>query len=183
MDLRRDALAGAAEWIVAVERCARTTPGLVATVGRIDAQPGVGNVVAGTCLASLDIRHADDVIRTAALRHVLESAQEIAARRDLTVATEMQLDQPAVAMNPTLAVQLERSVTRAGLPVFQMASGAGHDAMIAASRMPAGMLLLRTPRGISHHPDESVTEDAVVAALAVGEEFLDDVARDPSWLT
>jgi allantoate deiminase len=154
----------------------------VATVGRIDAQPGVGNVVAGTCRASLDIRHVDDVIRAAALRHMLESAEAIAARRDLAVTTDMQLDQPAVAMNPVLAVQLERSVTRAGFPVLQMASGAGHDAMIAASRMPAGMLLLRTPRGISHHPDESVSEDAVAAALAVGGEFLDDVARDPAWL-
>jgi allantoate deiminase len=183
MDLRRDALAGAAEWIVGVERFARSMPGMVATVGRIDAQPGVGNVVAGTCRASLDVRHADDVMRAAAVRHLFESAQEIAARRDLTVTAEMTLDQPAVAMNPMLAVQLERSVTRAGLPVFQMASGAGHDAMIAASRMPAGMLLLRTSRGISHHPDESVSEDAVEAALAVGGEFLDDVARDPSWLT
>ena len=58
-----------------------------------------------------------------------------------------------------------------------MASGAGHDAMIMAARMPAAMLFLRSPGGISHHPDETVLEEDVAAALAVGHAFLDDLAR------
>ena len=117
------------------------------------------------------------------MRDLLECAREAAARRHLVLAIETHLDQAAVAMNPMLVIQLERSVMRAGFPSLYMTSGAGHDAMIVASRMPAAMLLLRSPGGISHHPDESVTEDAVTAALAVGLEFLDDVAQDPSWLT
>ncbi|MGH9348528.1 MAG: Zn-dependent hydrolase, partial [Vicinamibacterales bacterium] len=60
MQARRDALAGAAEWIGGVEREAHTTPGLVATVGRIEARPGAWNVIAGACAATLDVRHADD---------------------------------------------------------------------------------------------------------------------------
>ena len=63
MHLRRDALAGAAEWIGAVEREAAATPSLVATVGKIDAQPGAGNVIAGSVRMSLDVRHTSDDIR------------------------------------------------------------------------------------------------------------------------
>jgi allantoate deiminase len=58
-----------------------------------------------------------------------------------------------------------------------MASGAGHDAMIVASRMPAAMLFVRSPGGISHHPDEAVEVDDVAAAIAAGGAFLEDLAR------
>ena len=80
-------------------------------------------------------------------------------------------------MNPGLMAMLERSVTRAGFPVHRMASGAGHDAMVVAAHMPAAMLFLRSPGGISHHPDESVTEADVDAALTVGLAFLDELAK------
>jgi allantoate deiminase len=80
-------------------------------------------------------------------------------------------------MDPALVARLERAVHARGLPVHRLASGAGHDAMIMAARMPAAMLFLRSPGGISHHPDETVLEDDVAAALAVGRTFLDDLAR------
>jgi allantoate deiminase len=83
MHLRQDALAGAAEWIGAVERKAAATPSLVATVGKIEAQPGAGNVIAGSVRMSLDVRHTMDEVRAAAVKHLLDSAQQIAARRGL----------------------------------------------------------------------------------------------------
>jgi allantoate deiminase len=58
-----------------------------------------------------------------------------------------------------------------------MSSGAGHDAMIMARRMPAAMLFLRSPGGISHHPDESVLTEDVGAALSVGMRFLEELER------
>ncbi len=63
MRLRNDAVAGAAEWVVAVERSGPRDPGLVATVGDLRTHPGAGNVVAGQLRASLDVRHADDAVR------------------------------------------------------------------------------------------------------------------------
>src|SRR5260370_4535944 len=63
MNLRHDALAGTAEWICKVESEAQAMRGLVASVGRIQVQPGAGNVIAGNVLASLDVRHADDGTR------------------------------------------------------------------------------------------------------------------------
>ena len=176
MNARRDALAGAAEWIGAVEQHAQRTTGLVATVGRIDVHPGATNVIAGMCHASLDVRHAEDGTRAASVKTLIDAAREIGTRRGLEVTCEPHLDQASVPMNPALTTMLERSVARAGYPVHRMTSGAGHDAMVVAARMPAAMLFLRSPGGISHHPDESVTEGDVDAALTVGLEFLDELA-------
>jgi len=175
MNLRRDALAGAAEWICMVEREAQATRGLAATVGRLDVQPGAGNVIAGHALASLDVRHADDAIRKRAVASFLAGANEIAARRGLSVSSESRLDQASVAMDASLVESLKQSVERSGYPVHKMVSGAGHDAMIMASRMPAAMLFLRSPGGISHHPDETVRPEDVAAALATGKEFLEEL--------
>jgi allantoate deiminase len=172
MNLRRDALAGAAEWISAVERGARGPDGLVATVGRLDVQPGAGNVIAGRVSASLDVRHAVDAVRNTALAGLLRCAEEIAARRGLAVSSEQHLDQAAVPMDEGLTEILRHAAADSGETVHRMTSGAGHDAMIIARRMPAAMLFLRSPGGISHHPDETVLPEDVAAALTVGMRFL-----------
>ena len=176
MHARRDAVAGAAEWIGAVETVARRTPGLVATVGRIGARPGATNVVPGICEASLDVRHASDSARATAVETLRWTAEQIAARRELRVRFETHLDQPSVAMSPALVAALGRAVAAQGLPIHRIDSGAGHDAMILARRMPAAILFVRSPGGISHHPNEAVIEGDVAAALGAGLAFLDDLA-------
>jgi allantoate deiminase len=181
MAARADAIACAAEWVLAVEREAKGTPGLVATVGRIEARPGATNVIAGDCVASLDVRHAADDVRAGAIERLQSAAHEIPTRRGLSVTWRTRLDQPAVMMDPGLVAALARAVERSGAPVLQMPSGAGHDAMILAGVMPAAMLFVRSPGGISHHPDEGVAEADVAAALAAGGEFLRELAeRDVS---
>jgi allantoate deiminase len=169
---RHDALAGAAEWIGVVERAARGTPNLVATVGRLDVEPGAGNVIAAIASASLDVRHAENGVRQATVERLLDSARQIAQRRGLDVSSEPLLDQAAVPMDGAFTAILARAVADSGYPVHRMASGAGHDAMIVARRMPAAMLFVRSPGGISHHPDETVWPEDVEAALAAGLRFL-----------
>ena len=66
----------------------------------------------------------------------------------------------------------------AGLPAKQMPSGAGHDAMVMAGRMPVAMLFVRSPGGVSHHPAETVREEDVEAALHVGAKFLERLAAE-----
>jgi allantoate deiminase len=177
MHMRRDALAGAAEWIGAVEGLAHDTPGLVTTVGHIETLPGAVNVINGSCWTSLDVRHAEDAVRAAAVISLTEKARAIAVRRGLEVQWKVRLEQSSTAMSPALVAMLERAVRQTGSPVHHMTSGAGHDAMVMASRMPAAMLFVRSPLGISHHPDETVVEDDVAAALAAGRQFLEEVAR------
>jgi allantoate deiminase len=171
--LRHDALAGAAEWIACVEQGAQGAAGLMATVGRLEVEPGAENVVPGLVRASLDVRHANDTVRATALRHILSDASRIAEKRGLTVRWEQHLDQPATAMSPRLTKILEEAAASAGYPAQPMVSGAGHDAMVLARKLETAMLFLRSPGGISHHPDESVLAEDVAAALAVGLQFLE----------
>ena len=178
MHLRRDALAGAAEMIVATEAAAQQTEGLVATVGKIDVGPNVGNVVPGWAEISLDVRHAHDGVRLKTVEELSEKATAIAARRGLALQVTRQLDQPAVAMDERLTGWVLSSIQAAGFPSKQMCSGAGHDAMVMANRVPATMLFLRSPGGISHSPAESVRQEDVEAALRAGIKFLERLAGE-----
>jgi len=178
MRLRRDALAAAAEWIVRVEALALAADGLVATVGKIDVEPNAVNVVPGEARVSLDVRHAQDGARIAAVEKLLAEVGAIATLRGVTADWTRQLDQPAVPMDERLTGFLVEAIEAAGLPVKQMPSGAGHDAMVMAAVMPTAMLFLRSPGGISHHPSETVLEEDVEAALKVGREFLQRLAAE-----
>jgi len=177
MPLRRDALAAAAEWITAVESLAQSTADLVATVGRISVKPNAGNVVPGEVHVSLDLRHPLDDGRHAAVDSLVQKAREIADRRGLVNAWQVQIDQSAVPMDARLTEALTDAIGAVGLPTKKMVSGAGHDAMVMASRVPTAMLFLRSPGGISHHPDETVLLDDVECALRVGREFLQELGR------
>jgi allantoate deiminase len=182
MNLRHDALTAAAEWIVAVENLARRISGIVATVGIVEAKPGAMNVIAGEARATLDIRHASDRARTEALDELIRLAESIAARRGVTAKWRTLLAQHAVAMDPFLTEQIDHAVQKAGCEPHRMASGAGHDAMILAERIPAAMIFLRTPGGISHDPAESVHLDDVAKALECGNQLLTQLAASQEFL-
>ncbi len=173
--MRRDALTAAAEWIARVEFLALSDRELRATVGSIHAEPNAGNVIAGMARCSLDVRHASDDRRHRAVRALVEEAREIGERRGIAVEVENGLDQPAVPMDRDLTARLGRAVEACGYPVHPMMSGAGHDAMIVAPLVPSTMLFLRSPGGLSHHPNESVIPEDVDAALEVGLRFIRDV--------
>lgn len=172
MHLRRDAMAAAADWIVSVEDYANAHMGLVATVGKVEALPGTGNVIAGKVTASLDVRHASDQTRNVAVAALMSSARAAAAKRGVQLTTHSQLEQPAVPMSSHLTRLLQTAAAKAKFPSRKMTSGAGHDAMIVAQRIPCTMLFLRSPGGLSHHPDETVLLQDVEAALATTMEFL-----------
>jgi len=181
MHLRHDALAAAAEWIVAVERTAQSELTLVATVGRIETTPGATNVIAGEVRLTLDVRHKSDDVRKRAVEIVVRQAQEIAERRGLSLRRSEFLNQKAVDMDPFLVQQIEEAVRKTGSEPYRMVSGAGHDAMILAEKIPAAMIFLRSPGGISHDPAESVLQEDVEKALECGLYFLDQLASSPEF--
>jgi allantoate deiminase len=166
MPLRRDALAAAAQWIVEVERYAANYTQLVATVGRMTALPGAMNVVPGTVHTSLDVRHPRDESRHAAVAHLLTKAEAAGELRGVRVHATVKSEQRAVPMDRDLTQKLHQAAERAGFDARPMFSGAGHDAMILAANVPTTMLFVRSPGGLSHHPEEAVREDDVEAALA-----------------
>jgi allantoate deiminase len=183
MHLRCDAITGAAEWISAVERLAHDVPGLVATVGKIEAKPGAANVIAGEARLSLDIRHGSDELRTRAVNDLIREAHEIATHRGLSVRESVLLSQAAVAMDSFLTAEIEKAILKTGCKAHRMVSGAGHDAMILAEKVPAAMIFLRTPGGISHDPAESVAVEDVERAIECGLHLLDQLASSPESYT
>jgi allantoate deiminase len=172
MHLRRDALAAAAEWMSAVETAACEVDGLVATVGKILVEPNATNVIPGVVEVSLDVRHIQNPVRSQFVKEFQRTAEAIAHRRGVEVEWVEKMEQKTVLMDRLLNGDLAAAIEAAGYPLRRMPSGAGHDAMVMAGRMPAAMLFLRSPGGVSHHPDETVLEEDVEASLKAGAFFL-----------
>ena len=172
MQLRRDALAGAAEIVLAVEDIARATDGLVATVGSLTTYPGAVNVVPGRVTLTLDVRHSLDAVRLAAFEQMRARAATVASTRGLELTWEAVFESPAVGLSTELSGVLETAVGDLGLATLRLPSGAGHDAAVMAEVCPAAMLFVRCAGGISHNPAESVEPADVAAAVDVLERFV-----------
>src|SRR4051794_23069407 len=173
MDRRRDALAAAAELILAAERTARETPGLVATVGRLEIPHAAVNVIPGRAEATLDVRHGDDAAREHAVAALRAEAEAIAERRGVGV----EWAESAVPAVPCpLAGELRAAVAATGAPVFELPSGAVHDAMVMAEVTDVGLLFVRCAGGGSHHPDESGREADVAVAVEAATRFVRGLA-------
>jgi len=179
MHLRRDALAGAAEMITAIEQRGAAEEGLVATVGRIAAAPGAINVIPGRVTFSIDIRAPQDAQRQAAVAAVKEKLAAIAKRRGLGLDIELLYEEGAAACDSGLMDQFDRAIERQGLRALRLPSGAGHDAMALAALCPIAMLFVRCGGGISHNPLESITPEDAEAAARVFLDFLENF--DPEF--
>jgi allantoate deiminase len=172
MALRRDAAPAVAELVLSAESLARSTDGLLATVGRLSVAPGAPNVVPGAATASLEVRHATDAVRAEAVAALRARASAIAGARDLSVTWDVRLDTPAVGVDDALTARLAAAAAGRGLPDVRLASGAGHDAVALSELTPVAMLFVRCAGGVSHHPDESVEVADVAVALEVLDRFL-----------
>lgn len=174
MPLRRDALAAAAEVVLAAEREAFKGPeDLVATVGMLHAEPGAANVIPGRVVLSLDVRALDSRLRDATARDILAAAEAAAARRHVALTVEPIHDLPASPCDPALIDLLATAARDAGQRDLRLASGAGHDAMVMAALCPTAMLFIRCKGGISHNPAEHVDPDDAEIALRVMLGFID----------
>jgi allantoate deiminase len=178
MALRRDALGGAAGFALAAEKLARGTAGLVATVGSLSVSPGAANVIPGTVVHTLDVRHAHDGRRRTALTKLRRLAAQIARRRGLKVAWQRTQDNGAVDCSPRLTAALARSVKAVQGRSLAIVSGAGHDGVVMAHLAPVAMLFVRCRDGLSHHPDEYASPQDLAVALAVITDFLEKLAKE-----
>jgi allantoate deiminase len=176
MRLRKDALAGAAEFILAVEAYARARAPLVATVGCLSAHPGAANVIAGRAELSLDVRHPVDARRLAAFDGLKKAGRQIARRRGLAFSIEVTQDNGAVACSRELTALMARSVRARQGSCLAVPSGAGHDAVVLSSITPVTMLFVRCRNGLSHHPDEYAHPRDLRVALDIMVDFLTRLA-------
>ena len=171
MDARHDALSGAAEVVLAVERC-----GVVATVGKLEVSPNAANVIPGHVSFTIDVRHARDARRLAAVRTLRRLTMRIARQRRLGATWSVVQDTAAVRCDPGWTRLLASCAARRGLDAAAMPSGAGHDAVSMSALGPVAMLFVRCKGGVSHHPDESVRAADVAHAIAVLSDFVAELA-------
>jgi allantoate deiminase len=157
MLLRRDALAGAGECIVAIEEFCRTDQdGLVGTVGYIHAMPGATNVIPGQVSFTIDIRAPSDAHRKRAVADIVRQIENIGKRRKLKLQLDVTHENRTVPCAPWLRSQVSEAIAKQGFRVFELPSGAGHDGMAMIDIADVAMVFVRCRGGISHHPDEHV---------------------------
>lgn len=167
MGLRRDALTGAAEIVLAVERHARNAGNVVGTVGVATVEPGAMNVVPGKVILAVDIRSIDGEAKAAVVEQVRADIAATASARDLETEIELLTDEEPVTLDSRVIEILDRHSNARGIPSLRLMSGAGHDAMHIARLCPAGMILVPSRDGISHHRDEWTELEDVVAGAQV----------------
>ena len=168
MDMRKDALVGAAELVLAVEHLGRRTPGLVATVGQLEVHPDASNVIPERVRLSVDIRHSERRVADEACAQLAAEAEALALRRGLIISHTQVQSTEGVTCSPPLTQILANAVEAQQRVVPRLVSGAGHDAIILSRLTPVAMLFVRCKEGLSHHPDEHVDVadiDEAIAAL------------------
>ena len=160
MDRRRDAVSAMAELALFMEQRAAQDADSVATIGQVNVPNGSINVVPGVCQFSMDIRAPRDDQRDAVVHNVLAQLQAICDRRGVRYELEETMRVAAAPSAPAWQRRWTQAVQAAGIPVFTLPSGAGHDAMKLHEVMPQAMLFVRGENGgISHNPLESTTSD------------------------
>ena len=173
MSLRRDALAGAAECALAVERVARSHPELVGTVGRFEARPGAINVIPGEVMFTVDVRAPQDSLREHAVAQIRSEIENVCRNRQLASEIESLQHFGVTTCAPRLIERMERAVASQGFRVRRLPSGAGHDGMALGAITEICMLFVRCKGGISHSPLESITEADAAAGVRVLYDFIE----------
>jgi allantoate deiminase len=178
MPMRRDALAAAAAQILFIQTYATAIPNLVATVGTITIHPNAPNSVPGRATYSIDIRAPEDATRIQAVAAITARLTEIAKIHNVGFSLTQTHDAPATQCAPWLQSQLAAAIANQNIPIFHLPSGAGHDAMAIATLCPIAMLFTRCKAGISHTPEESITENDANTAVEILINFLQNF-RNP----
>ena len=169
MDQRKDALLGASEFVLAVpEIVQRLGSGRsVGTCGRLTVSPGGRNVIPGRADVSVEVRDLDEGVVLRLVDAVKGAARNIAARRGLNVEVSEASVISGARMDPRIQDAIERAANALGLKVRRMPSGAGHDAMNLAKRVPTGMIFVPSIGGISHSPAEYTPKESCAAGAQV----------------
>jgi N-carbamoyl-L-amino-acid hydrolase len=181
MDRRRDAATATAELMLFVEKRSAAVPDLVATVGMLEVPNGSTNVIPGRCNFSLDVRATTNDVRDACAADIQSELARLCERRGVSFTLEETMRAAAAPSAPAWQQRWEAAVQTQGLPVFQMPSGAGHDAMKLHEIMPQAMLFMRgLNAGISHNPLESITNDDTELCVRAFLTLLDQLATELS---
>jgi beta-ureidopropionase / N-carbamoyl-L-amino-acid hydrolase len=172
---RHDPMLPFAAAVQAARRAAASTGG-VATIGKVQAEPGAVNAISARVTAWLDARAADEATMDAIVAEVTAAAQAEAARNHVTVAMTRESLSPRTDFDPALRDRAVAALARDEIAAPVLPTGAGHDAGFLAAAMPTAMLFVRNPTGVSHSPDEYADPNDCAAGVAALAAVLTDLA-------
>ncbi|UFJ41793.1 Zn-dependent hydrolase [Brevibacillus humidisoli] len=172
MDLRQDALLGAAEIALQLELAAKAEQdqGTVATIGVCEVKPGAMNVIPDLVELKIDIRGSSVSSKAEVLRKLMHAFETVRYERGLEIEWHLLSDEQPVLLKQEIASSIEHSCKKLGISYRHMSSGAGHDAMNMARVWPTGLIFVPSADGLSHHPDEFTAMADIAAGIAVLEE-------------
>lgn len=168
MHLRKDALAAAAEFILAVEQVCTQSGEVVGSVGMVRVQPNVLNVIPGQADVGVDLRSASAPAKRAALDEILDQLASISARRGIATEIKVLADETPCVLSEDIILLIEKNARGLGHEHLRLPSGAGHDAAHIAKLVPnTGMLFVPSRNGISHNPQEWTDEADIRKGIEV----------------
>jgi allantoate deiminase len=179
MGLRKDAIAAAAEAVLAIEQiCSAGEPDLRGTVGRLLPKTSAYNVIAGEVEIGIDLRAASRAVRDAAAEDIQARLMAICDARGVDLEFSIVQDLQDTPCDPHLVSLMSGAIEAVGVRPFTLVSGAGHDGMAIQTLCPVAMLFVRCERGVSHNADEAVAPGDVAVAVRALVEFVERLAAD-----
>lgn len=173
MELRKDALAGAAELVLCVQRAALDKRCQVATVGQLAVSPNATNIIPGEVVLTIEVRDLDPNRMMATVKHLQECGQGIAFRSGVQIEFSARSPIESVPCSDLVREAIVRSCAELGFKFQTLPSGAGHDAQMMAKLAPIGMIFVPSMGGISHSPREfTSSEDCARGARLLLESIL-----------
>lgn len=168
MDKRKDALVGASEFILAVNRIAKEIgDGTVGTVGQLSLTPNASNVIPGYVNLSLDIRSTKEDNMKAFYNRLIGESEYIKSKYHIDIQITHNLYIQPVNMSDKNIALMEKVCQKLGYTYMRMNSGAGHDAMIMAKMAPSSLIFVPSKAGLSHHPDEWTDYEDIEKGIAL----------------
>jgi allantoate deiminase len=178
MDMRNDALACASEFVLAVENFGiENKDRLVATIGKLDLTDSASNVIPGKVVCSLDLRSPGERYLDLAYQQIKDSCTKISGKRKIDLNWNLIQETQPVTCDAGLNDLLKQAISKSGIQLVELVSGAGHDAVPISQVAPATMLFVRCFKGISHNPLENAELADVAAAIQVSEEFIKELIK------
>lgn len=171
--LRKDALIGASEFILEIEKLAKENAPIVATVGMLSVNPGASNVIPGEVTGTLDIRDTDSSRKERVINEIFRTAHEICEKRHLTFEYKKVMETAPVLCDQEMKAAIETAILLNGMNPISLVSGAGHDAVAMADLTKIGMIFVRCKGGISHNPKEFTSvEDMEMGTMVLLESII-----------
>jgi allantoate deiminase len=184
MDKRLDALCAAAECTIAMETFALTEKDrLVVTVGILQIPHSAGNVIPGEVHFTIDIRSGDKPFLDIATKRIQTICAEIVSKRGLDMQWELIQETNPVVTDATLNQLLKNAIIQSEIPIVELVSGAGHDAVPVSQIAPVSMMFIRCYKGISHNPLEQAAINDIAQAIKVSDSFMKNLINHYSSIS